>query len=191
MISYHHSSCSRVAQSCSEPGLRVWKVTYKPFGENGGMSFEQILKLFHIILSVLESCSAFFYFFWFHDLLWPKQLTIQFCQDNSKRLKVIHPFNNTVSLIQWEHRLKLINAHLLITLFEIFIFCPKIQLWFSEKIVDFSGVKNSWKCCGFSCWQLWFREKNCQKNIGRKTRENVGVLSKLNFGQKIYFSNSV
>ena len=27
------------------------------------------------------------------------------------------------------------------TLFEIFIFCPKIQLWFPEKIVDFSGLK--------------------------------------------------
>ena len=51
------------------------------------------------------------------------------------------------------------------TLFEIFIFCPKIQLWFPEKIVDFFGVKNSWKCCGFGlfcCWQLWFHEKNCQ-----------------------------
>ena len=64
------------------------------------------------------------------------------------------------------------------TLFEIFIFCPKIQLWFPEKIVDFFGwktrenvvildflavdnfdftrkivkkiwVKNSWKCWGF------------------------------------------
>ena len=27
------------------------------------------------------------------------------------------------------------------TLFEIFIFCPKIQLWFPEKIVDFLGEK--------------------------------------------------
>ena len=54
------------------------------------------------------------------------------------------------------------------TLFEIFIFCPKIQLWFPEKIVDFFGWKNSWKCCGFalfSCWQLWFHEKICQKNF--------------------------
>ena len=70
------------------------------------------------------------------------------------------------------------------TLFKIFIFCPKIQLWFPEKIVDFFGwktrenvevldflavdnfdftrkivkkiwVKNSWKCFKpFSCWQL-------------------------------------
>ena len=28
------------------------------------------------------------------------------------------------------------------TLFEIFIFCPKIQLWFHEKIVNFLGWKN-------------------------------------------------
>ena len=53
----------------------------------------------------------------------------------------------------------------------------------------FWGVKNSWKCCGFglfSCWQLWFHEKNCQKKFGWKTRENVGVLSKLNFWTKIW-----
>ena len=75
------------------------------------------------------------------------------------------------------------------TLFEIFIFCPKIQLWFPDKIVDFFGVKNSWKCCGFelfSCWQLWLHEKICQKKIGWKTRANVGVLSKLNFWTKIW-----
>ena len=45
-------------------------------------------------------------------------------------------------------------------------------------------MKNSWKCCGFglfSCWQLWFHEKNCQKKFGRKTRENVADLeSKIN-----------
>ena len=76
------------------------------------------------------------------------------------------------------------------TLFEIFILCPKIQLWFPEKIVNFLGVKNSWKCCGFglfSYWQLWFHEKNFQKNLGWKTCENVGVLSKLNFRTKIWF----
>ena len=79
-------------------------------------------------------------------------------------------------------------------LFEIFIFCPKIQLWFSERIVDFFGVKNSWKCCGFglfSCWQLWFHEKNCQKNLGWKTREMLGFCQNWIFGQKFYFSNSV
>ena len=50
------------------------------------------------------------------------------------------------------------------TLFEIFIFCPKIQLWFPEKIVDFFG---------------W------------KTRENVAFCQSWIFGQKFDFSNSV
>ena len=35
------------------------------------------------------------------------------------------------------------------TLFEIFIFCPKIQLWFPEKIVDFLGGEKLAK-------MLWF-----------------------------------
>ena len=45
-----------------------------------------------------------------------------------------------------------------ITLFEIFIFRPKIQLWFPEKIVDFFGVENSWKCWGFV--KIEFLDKN-------------------------------
>ena len=73
------------------------------------------------------------------------------------------------------------------TLFEIFIFCPKIQLWFPEKIVDFFGwktrenvlvldflavdnfdftrkivkkiwMKNTWKCWGFV--KIEFLDKN-------------------------------
>ena len=59
------------------------------------------------------------------------------------------------------------------TLFEIFIFCPKNQFWFPEKIVDFFWGEKLVKYCGmglFSCWQLWFHEKNCQKNFGWKTR---------------------
>ena len=75
------------------------------------------------------------------------------------------------------------------TLFEIFIFCPKIQLWFPEKNCRFSWGENSWKCCGFglfSCWQLWFHEKIWQKNFGWKIRENAGLLSKLNFWTKIW-----
>ena len=65
------------------------------------------------------------------------------------------------------------------TLFEIFIFCPKIQLWFTEKIVTKIWVKNyAWKCCGFglfNCWQLWFHEPfflsfNCGKTKAQKRR---------------------
>ena len=56
-------------------------------------------------------------------------------------------------------------------------FVQKFNFDFPRKLLIFSG-ENSWKCCGFglfSCWQLWFHEKNCQKNFGWKTRENVGV----------------
>ena len=45
--------------------------------------------------------------------------------------------------------LPLKNKYFKYTLFEIFIFRPKIQLWFPEKIVDFFWLKNSWICCGF------------------------------------------
>ena len=61
-------------------------------------------------------------------------------------------------------------------LFKIFIFCPNSTL-ISRENCRFFWVKNSWKCCGlglFSCWQLWFYEKNCQKIFRWKTCENVG-----------------
>ena len=68
-------------------------------------------------------------------------------------------------------------------------FLSKNSTWISRENCWFFWVKNSWKCCSFglfSCWQLWFHEKNCQKNFGWKTRENVGVLSKLNFWTKLW-----
>ena len=75
------------------------------------------------------------------------------------------------------------------TLFEIFIFLSKYSILISwENCRVFFWLKNSWKCLGFrhfSCWQLWFHEKNCQKKFGWKTRENVGVVSKLSFWTKI------
>ena len=60
-------------------------------------------------------------------------------------------------------------------------FLSKNSTLISRENCRFYWLKNSWKCCGFghsSWWQLWFHEKNCQKKIGLKTRENVGVLSK-------------
>ena len=100
------------------------------------------------------------------------------------------PFKSPIFVRNWifDENLNNLNFRAKNHMFEIFIFCPKIQLWFPEKIVDFFGVKNSRKCCGFglfSYWQLWFHEKNCQKIFGWKTRENVGVLSKLNLWTKI------
>ena len=69
-------------------------------------------------------------------------------------------------------------------------FLSKNSTLISRENCRFFGVKNLWKCCGFGLfdsWQLWFHEKNCQKkNLGWKTRENVGVLSKLNFWTKIW-----
>ena len=63
------------------------------------------------------------------------------------------------------------------TLFEIFIFCSKIQLWFPEKIVDFFYV---WKTrenvvvLNFLAVDNFdFTRKIVKKNFGWKTRENV------------------
>ena len=76
------------------------------------------------------------------------------------------------------------------TLFEIFIFCPKNSTLISRENCQFLGVKNSWKCCGFglfSCWQLWFHEKN----LGEKLVKMLGFCQNWIFGQKFDFSNSV
>ena len=75
------------------------------------------------------------------------------------------------------------------TLFEICIFCPKIQLWFPENVSIIFWVKNSWKCCGLDFLAVDnfnFTRKIVKKKVGWKTRENVGVLSKLNFWTKIW-----
>ena len=48
-----------------------------------------------------------------------------------------------------------------------------------SKIVELLLSENSWKCCGFglfSCWQIWFHEKNCQKKIwGKKLVKILGI----------------
>ena len=52
-------------------------------------------------------------------------------------------------------------------LFEIFIFCPKILLWYPEKIVNFYG----WKCCGLDFLAVDnfdFSRKIVKKNLGEK-----------------------
>ena len=50
--------------------------------------------------------------------------------------------------------------------------CSKSSFFVPRKLSNFFGVKNSWKCCGFglfSCGQLWFHEKNCQKNWAKNS----------------------
>ena len=74
------------------------------------------------------------------------------------------------------------------TLFEIFIFCPKIQLWFPEKIVDFFVWKTLENVAVLDF--LAVDNFDFTRKIGWKTRENVSVLSKLNFWTKIWLSNS-
>ena len=69
-------------------------------------------------------------------------------------------------------------------------FVQKFNFDFPEKIVDFFG----WKCCGFglfSCWQLWFHKKNCQKNFGEKLVKMLGFCQNWIFGQNFDFYNSV
>ena len=88
---------------------------------------------------------------------------------NHSVLKNNHCFRiiKEVSFVHsWRQFLNVKSKCVKATLFEIFNFCPKIQLWFLEKMSIFFWVKISWKCCGFglfSCWQHWFHEKNCQK----------------------------
>ena len=68
-------------------------------------------------------------------------------------------------------------------------FLSKNSTLISRENCRFFWLKNSWKCCGFglfSCWQLWFHEKNCLKFFLWKTRENVGILSTWNFWTKIW-----
>ena len=54
------------------------------------------------------------------------------------------------------------------------------QLWFHEKNCQKKyWVKNSWKCCGFglfSFWQLWFHEKNCIKKLDEKLVKMLGFV---------------
>mgnify|MGYP006903762315 CR=1 FL=1 len=70
------------------------------------------------------------------------------------------------------------------TLFETFIFCPKIKLSFPEKIVDFLGRKNRENVVvlDFLAVDNFDFTRKIVKNI---LGENVGVWSKLNFRTKI------
>ena len=73
-----------------------------------------------------------------------KYCTLHFEKDN-KLEYILHYLQHTVR-----------NLH----------FLSKNSTLISRENCQFLGVKNSWKCCGFglfSCWQLWFHEKNCQK----------------------------
>ena len=81
-----------------------------------------------------------------------------------------------------------------ITLFEIFIFCPKIQHLLPEKIVDFLG----WKNCEnvvvldfLAVDNFDFTRKIVKKIWGEKLVKMSGFCQNWIFGQKFDFSNSV
>ena len=72
----------------------------------------------------------------------------------------------------WQERnkdLEIITNHH--TLFEIWIFCPKIPLWFPEKIVDFFGRKTRENVVALYFWAVDnfdFTRKIVKKNLGEK-----------------------
>ena len=84
------------------------------------------------------------------------------------------------------------KAKFLITLFEVFIFCTKIQLWFPVRTVDILGEKLVKKCCGFG---LFSSVDNF--DFTRKIVKKIWMKNSLRFcqnwilGQKFDFSNSV
>ena len=102
------------------------------------------------------------------DISWPPMTTIKWSSNGKK--KYIFEFSRQKY-----------------TLFEIFIFCPKIQLWFPVKIVDFLGRKTRENVVVlyFLAVDNFDFTRKIVKKIVWKTRENVGVLSKLNFWTKI------
>ena len=75
------------------------------------------------------------------------------------------------------------------TLFEIFIFCPKIQLWYSEKIVILLGWKTRENVVVLDFLvvdNFDFTGKIVKKFLGEKLVKMLCFLSKLNFWTKIW-----
>ena len=77
-----------------------------------------------------------------------------------------------------------------ITLFDIFIFCPKVQLWFSEKIVDFLGRKtreNVVVLDFLAVDNFDFTRKIIKKNLGEKLVKMLEFCQNWISGQKFDF----
>ena len=90
-------------------------------------------------------CHDFFY--WGHNLIFyvshsPQCIIATFLIWPSNFYIINFTVEKCLSIFCWEWKLKIEGLiYSMFTLFEIFIFCPKIQLWFSVKIVDFLGEK--------------------------------------------------
>ena len=80
------------------------------------------------------------------------------------------------------------------TLFEIFKFCPKNQLWFPEKIVHFLGRKtreNVVVLDFLAVDNFDFTRKIIKKNLGEKLMKMLGFCQNWILRQKFDFLNSV
>ena len=108
-----------------------------------------------------------------------------FGDDDDVTDRSYHPKSNSFGLF-WYH-----DDHFLLSTYSILLCCShcskssffvqKFNFDFLRKLSILFRLKNSWKCCDFrlfSCWQLWFHEKNC-RFFWWKIRENVVVLALL------------
>ena len=80
------------------------------------------------------------------------------------------------------------------TLFDIFIFCPKIQLWFREKSVDFFGGKpreNVMVLDLLAVDKFDSTRKIIKKILGENLVKMLGPCQNWFFGQKFDFKGSV
>ena len=79
------------------------------------------------------------------------------------------------------------------TLFEIFIFCPKIQIWFPEKIIDFFEWKTRENVVVLAFWAVYnfdCTRKIVKKMLGKKLVKMLEFCQNWIFGH-FDFSNSV
>ena len=77
-----------------------------------------------------------------------------------------------------------------VTLFEIFTFCPKNQLWFAEKIVDFFGWKTREKDVVMDFLDVDnfdLTRKIVKKNLGENLVKMLGFCQNWIFEQKFDF----
>ena len=74
---------------------------------------------------------------------------------------------------------------------EIFIFYPKIQLWFPEKIVGWKTRENVVVLDFLAVDNFDFTRKIVKKILGEKLVKMLGFFQNWIFGEKFDFSNSV
>ena len=104
-------------------------------------------------------------------MMWPTAATIQ-------NPILLACFDTTTTISFYRHIVFCFAAH---TVRNLHFLSKKFNFDFARKLSILFRLKNSWICCDFglfSCWQLWFHEKNC-RFFWWKIRENVLVLDYL------------